>query len=51
MPEGISPWAKERSKDVDTGHGECLQDLVAIRDGPMVATIRVRRTWFPSLLF
>ena len=38
------------SKDVDARHGQGLQDSSLSEAGPMVATIRVRRTWFPSLL-
>jgi len=50
MPEGISPWAKESRKTSTPATASAFRTSSLSEDGPMVATIRVRRTWFPSLL-
>ena len=51
MHEGMSPWAKERRKTSTPAFMRSLMTSSLSEAGPMVATIRVRRTVFPSSLW
>ena len=50
MPEGMSPCAKESRKTSTPATASSFRTSSLSEAGPMVATIRVRRTWFPSLI-